>query len=152
MTEAWVKTGYMDGGNNFKGTWLGTLASDPTIAPRRAIERAPQGARFFGPRAPARDPLAPSNLREDALGLRASGTGNTVMKTPIRTLLASALLCAPAFATAAPATLSPEQAFDLYARVLLEDDAAATGTLNDALKPAHWPNPGSPCSPAPAPR
>ncbi|HFF3760318.1 hypothetical protein I5U56_10205 [Stenotrophomonas maltophilia] len=24
-TEAWVKTGYMDGGNDFKGTWVGTL-------------------------------------------------------------------------------------------------------------------------------
>jgi hypothetical protein len=58
------------------------------------------------------------------------------MKTPIRTLLASALLCAPLLAHAAPATLSPEQAFDLYARVLLEDDAAATRSLNDALKPA----------------
>ena len=38
------------------------------------------------------------------------------MKTPTRTLLASMLLCAPLIATAAPATLSPEQAFDLYAR------------------------------------
>ncbi len=25
MTEAWAKAGYMDGGNNFKGTWVGTL-------------------------------------------------------------------------------------------------------------------------------
>lgn len=51
--------------------------------------------------------------------------------------LAAALLCAPALATAAPATtLSPEQTFDLYARVLLEDDAAAARTLNDALRPA----------------
>ena len=58
------------------------------------------------------------------------------MKTPLRTLLASALLAAPLLASAAPATLTPEQAFDLYARVLLEDDAAATRTLNDALKPA----------------
>ncbi|PZP77280.1 MAG: hypothetical protein DI592_17510, partial [Stenotrophomonas maltophilia] len=58
------------------------------------------------------------------------------MKTPIRTLLASALLCAPLFAAAAPAQLSPEQTFDLYARALLEDDATATRSLNDALKPA----------------
>ncbi|MGY2437962.1 hypothetical protein ACW4FQ_33015, partial [Escherichia coli] len=58
------------------------------------------------------------------------------MKTPTRTLLASVLLCAPLVATAVPATLSPEQAFDLYARTLLEDDAAATRALNDALKPA----------------
>lgn len=58
------------------------------------------------------------------------------MKTPARTLLASVLLCAPLIASAAPAQLTPEQAFDLYARVLLEDDAAATRTLNDALKPA----------------
>ncbi len=71
------------------------------------------------------------------------------MKTPLRTLLASALLAAPLLASAAPATLTPEQAFDLYARVLLEDDAAATRTLNDALKPAFdgqdavTPNPGA---------
>lgn len=71
------------------------------------------------------------------------------MKTPTRTLLASVLLCAPLFASAAPAQLTPEQAFDLYARVLLEDDAAATRTLNDALKPAFegqdavTPNPGA---------
>ncbi|KAF1014016.1 MAG: hypothetical protein GAK31_03039 [Stenotrophomonas maltophilia] len=58
------------------------------------------------------------------------------MKSPIRTLLASTLLCAPLWAAAAPATLSPEQAFDLYARTLLEDNAAATRALNDALKPA----------------
>ena len=51
------------------------------------------------------------------------------MKTPTRTLLASVLLCAPLIASAAPAHLTPEQAFDLYARVLLEDDAAATRTL-----------------------
>ncbi|PSM14714.1 hypothetical protein [Stenotrophomonas maltophilia] len=25
MTEAWAKAGYMDGGNNFKGTWVGTV-------------------------------------------------------------------------------------------------------------------------------
>ena len=25
MTEAWAKAGYMDGGNNYKGTWVGTL-------------------------------------------------------------------------------------------------------------------------------
>jgi hypothetical protein len=25
MTEAWIKAGYMDGGNEFKGTWVGTL-------------------------------------------------------------------------------------------------------------------------------
>ena len=25
MTEAWIKAGYMDGGNNFEGTWVGTL-------------------------------------------------------------------------------------------------------------------------------
>ncbi|UQA23178.1 MULTISPECIES: hypothetical protein [unclassified Stenotrophomonas] len=71
------------------------------------------------------------------------------MKTPTRTLLASVLLCAPLIASAAPAQLTPEQAFDLYARVLLEDDAAATRTLNDALKPAFegqdavTPNPGA---------
>lgn len=58
------------------------------------------------------------------------------MKTPIRGLLATALLCTPLFAAAAPAQLTPEQTFDLYARALLEDDAAATRTLNDALKPA----------------
>ncbi len=58
------------------------------------------------------------------------------MKTPLRTLLASALLCAPVFATAAPA-LTPEQSLDLYARVLIEDDAAAARTLNDALRSAH---------------
>nr|WP_231109293.1 hypothetical protein [Stenotrophomonas maltophilia] len=58
------------------------------------------------------------------------------MKTPIRTLLASTLLCAPLLAGAAPATLTPEQTFDLYARALLEDDTSATRTLNDALKPA----------------
>ncbi|AWH52249.1 hypothetical protein C1924_03105 [Stenotrophomonas sp. ESTM1D_MKCIP4_1] len=58
------------------------------------------------------------------------------MKTPLRTLLASALLCAPVFATAAPA-LTPEQTLDLYARVLIEDDAAAARTLNDALRSAH---------------
>lgn len=58
------------------------------------------------------------------------------MKTPIRTLLASTLLCAPLSAGAAPATLTPEQTFDLYARALLEDDTSATRTLNDALKPA----------------
>ncbi|WP_251274322.1 hypothetical protein, partial [Enterobacter hormaechei] len=58
------------------------------------------------------------------------------MKTFTRTLLASALLCAPLMAGAASAQLTPEQAFDLYARTLLEDDAAATRTLNDALKPA----------------
>jgi len=58
------------------------------------------------------------------------------MKTPIRTLLASSLLCAPLFATAAPA-LTPEQSLDLYARVLIEDDAAAARTLNDAMRSAH---------------
>ncbi|MBO8042243.1 hypothetical protein J6396_31830, partial [Pseudomonas aeruginosa] len=58
------------------------------------------------------------------------------MKTFTRTLLASALLCAPLMAGAASAQLTPEQAFDLYARTLLEDDPAATRTLNDALKPA----------------
>ena len=25
MTEAWAKAGYMDGGNHFKGTWVGTV-------------------------------------------------------------------------------------------------------------------------------
>ena len=25
MTEAWIKAGYMDGGNDFEGTWVGTL-------------------------------------------------------------------------------------------------------------------------------
>lgn len=25
MTEAWAKAGYMDGGNNYKGTWVGTV-------------------------------------------------------------------------------------------------------------------------------
>ncbi|KRG47563.1 hypothetical protein [Stenotrophomonas beteli] len=25
MTEGWVKAGYMDGGNHFKGTWVGTV-------------------------------------------------------------------------------------------------------------------------------
>lgn len=71
-------------------------------------------------------------------------------------------------AGAASAQLTPEQAFDLYARTLLEDDAAATRTLNDALKPAfegqdavtptpaHWPRPwpnrGRPCWPAPVTR
>jgi len=25
MTEAWAKAGYMDGGNNYKGTWVGTI-------------------------------------------------------------------------------------------------------------------------------
>jgi len=25
MTEAWIKAGYMDGGNNFEGTWVGTV-------------------------------------------------------------------------------------------------------------------------------
>jgi hypothetical protein len=55
----------------------------------------------------------------------------------------------PAAGRRRPATLTPEQAFDLYARVLLEDDAAATRTLNDALKPAFegqdavTPNPGA---------
>lgn len=58
------------------------------------------------------------------------------MKTFTRTLLASALLCTPLLAGAAPAQLTPEQAFDLYARALLEDDAAATRSLNEALKPA----------------
>ncbi|OBU48619.1 hypothetical protein [Stenotrophomonas maltophilia] len=71
------------------------------------------------------------------------------MKTPLRSLLATALLCAPLFASAASTQLSPEQTFDLYARVLLEDDATATRTLNDALKPAFegqdavTPNPGA---------
>lgn len=59
-----------------------------------------------------------------------------MMNTPLRTLLASALLFAPMFASAAPAALTPEQTFDLYARALLEDDAAATRSLNEALKPA----------------
>ncbi|HDS1037210.1 TPA: hypothetical protein QDZ42_000192 [Stenotrophomonas maltophilia] len=58
------------------------------------------------------------------------------MKTPLRTLLASALLCAPVFASAAPA-LTPEQTLDLYARVLVEDDAAAARTLNDSMRAAH---------------
>jgi|GEM_PF-152868 len=63
------------------------------------------------------------------------------MKTPLRTLLASALLgapvlCAPMFATAATA-LTPEQTLDLYARVLIEDDAAAARTLNDTMRSAH---------------
>lgn len=57
------------------------------------------------------------------------------MKTPLRTLLASALLCAPVLTTAAPAQ-TPEQSLDLYARVLIEDDAAAARTLNDALRSA----------------
>ena len=71
------------------------------------------------------------------------------MKTPLRTLLGSALLCAPLFTSAAPAQLTPEQAFDLSARGRLEDDAAATRTLNDALQPAFegqdavTPNPGA---------
>ncbi|MNK13471.1 hypothetical protein D3C87_315560 [compost metagenome] len=59
------------------------------------------------------------------------------MKTVARALAASLLLCSPLLATAAAATaLTPEQTFDLYARVMLEDDAAAARTLNDALRPA----------------
>ncbi|AWH31963.1 MULTISPECIES: hypothetical protein [Stenotrophomonas] len=58
------------------------------------------------------------------------------MKTPLRTLLATALIGAPLLAGAAPAALTPEQTFDLYARALLEDDTAATARLNEALKPA----------------
>lgn len=58
------------------------------------------------------------------------------MKT--RNVLATSLLmCMPLLAAAAaPAPLTPEQTFDLYARVMLEDDAAAARTLNDALRPA----------------
>jgi len=53
-------------------------------------------------------------------------------------LATSLLLCMPLLATAAaPAPLTPEQTFDLYARVMLEDDAAAARTLNDALRPAY---------------
>ncbi len=49
----------------------------------------------------------------------------------------SLLLCMPLLAAAAaPTPLTPEQTFDLYARVMLEDDAAAARTLNDALRPA----------------
>ena len=52
-------------------------------------------------------------------------------------LATSLLLCMPLLAAAAaPAPLTPEQTFDLYARVMLEDDAAAARTLNDALRPA----------------
>lgn len=58
------------------------------------------------------------------------------MKTRLP-LAAALLLCMPLLAgAAAPAQLSPEQTFDLYARVMLEDDAAAARTLNDALRPA----------------
>lgn len=59
------------------------------------------------------------------------------MMTTSRLLALPLLLCAPLLATAAPAAgLTPEQTFDLYARVLLEDDAGAARTLNDALRPA----------------
>ena len=52
-------------------------------------------------------------------------------------LATSLLLCMPLLAAAAaPTPLTPEQTFDLYARVMLEDDAAAARTLNDALRPA----------------
>ncbi|MCF7749453.1 hypothetical protein KQ945_01745 [Bacillus subtilis subsp. subtilis] len=52
-------------------------------------------------------------------------------------LAASLLLCAPLLASAAaPLPLTPEQTLDLYAQVMLEDDAAAARTLNDALRPA----------------
>lgn len=58
------------------------------------------------------------------------------MKT-CHVLATSLLLCMPLLAVAAaPAQLTPEQTFDLYARVMLEDDAAAARTLNDALRPA----------------
>lgn len=59
------------------------------------------------------------------------------MTMTFRLLAFPLLLCTPLLATAAPAAgLTPEQTFDLYARVLLEDDAAAARTLNDALRPA----------------
>ncbi len=50
--------------------------------------------------------------------------------------LAIALSAPLAVHAAAPTPLTPEQTVDLYARVLLEDDAAAAHTLNDALRPA----------------
>lgn len=59
------------------------------------------------------------------------------MKRPHRALGAALLLCVAPLASAAPVTpLTPEQTFDLYARVMFEDDAAAARTLNDALRPA----------------
>ena len=59
------------------------------------------------------------------------------MNIPHRALIASLLLCAAPLAGAAPVTpLTPEQTFDLYARVMFEDDAAAARALNDALRPA----------------
>lgn len=59
------------------------------------------------------------------------------MKMTIRLLAVPLLLCTPLLGWAAtPAALTPEQTFDLYAQVLLEDDAAAARTLNDALRPA----------------
>jgi len=50
--------------------------------------------------------------------------------------LAIALAAPPAVSAAAPTPLPPEQTVDLYAQVMLEDDAAAARTLNDALRPA----------------
>lgn len=59
------------------------------------------------------------------------------MKTTRHAYAAALLLCAPPLAWAAAATpLTPEQTFDLYAQVLLEDDATAARTLNAALRPA----------------
>lgn len=58
------------------------------------------------------------------------------MMTCRRLFAASLLLCAPLSASAAPASLTPEQTYDLYARMLLEDDATAARALNDALRPA----------------
>lgn len=61
------------------------------------------------------------------------------MKHIPRALATSLLLCSPLLASAATpaAPLTPEQTFDLYARMMLEDDAAAARTLNDALRPAY---------------
>jgi hypothetical protein len=59
------------------------------------------------------------------------------MKTRHVLAATSLLLCMPLLAAAAaPAPLTPEQTFDLYARVMLEDDAAAARALNDSLRPA----------------
>ncbi len=58
------------------------------------------------------------------------------MKHIPRALATSLLLCSPLLASAATpaAQMTPEQTFDLYARMMLEDDAAAARTLNDAIE------------------
>ena len=178
MTEAWAKAGYMDGGNNYKGTGrhrrrpdqlhqdLGSGGRDRRLSRRHPvlgwrarqllIQRSLLVVRSNGPREarfwPARTgPWRPGVITPTNRCARLARIWNRkhCHEDPLRTLLASALLSAPLLAGAAPATLTPEQAFDLYARVLLEDDAAATRTLNDALKPAFegqdavTPNPGA---------